>query len=319
MAIPCNCCSLNLTKCKLPIFAATCPLPATQVTQPVTSPIPNTQLIANPQNLAISNPPLSRTADGNNAGGSFSGFTSGNNTVTFPQNIIVDYVYATIQDRVLNIRLWNNGGGVLTDQDGLSNATIAELYDNSGTLIFAGNLAAGNGGGVFVTNVSAFPGLDGVKRLRLRNLRRQVASTVSPIWRDINLQLAYESTITWTCGDLVVTALVQGTLGNLTIGATNLVQTNGPHTMTFAANFPFNGTITTNRPADFSTLAVTNGTVVTVTGNHNSTFAISYTYRDDSRHGAPAFSLLCDGQVKWYDSETNNELTAVQVADLIDC
>jgi hypothetical protein len=301
--IPCDCCPTQMMRCFVQSTEPICSDPPALVADPVTSPVPTTVLVANPDGRAIANPPLSRTADGNTAGGSYSGFSTPGGSTTGAQNIVIDYVYPVVQDRVTNIRLWNQGGSILSDNDGLSPLTVVELYDITDTLIFTSNLNAGNGGAIFSTVVSAFPGLDGVAKLRLRNLGKISTSGASPLWRNIDLQLAYHAVMTWDCPPVQVAADVNGALAGLAVGVGTLTQTNGPHTLAFSSAEPFTGTIVTNNPGNFSTLAITNGTVVTLTGNAVNQFDVDFTLPSIVPTQLPAFGMLCDGAVVWYDSQ----------------
>lgn len=311
MPIPCNCCSTNLTRCFQQQVPVICNDPPVLVAQSQQSPIPATTLVQGQAGVGIANPPLSSTADNNTAGASFSGFNGD------APNAIIDYTYGVIQDRVLAIRLWNNGGAVLTDADGLGPTTIVELFDNLGVSIFGPtNLVAGNGGAIFSTNVAGLPGLNGVRRMRLTNVVGiPGGSNPGPLWRNISLFEAYLATITWDCPPNQVVATVNGLNAGLAIGAGTLTQTNGPHTLTFDSPTAFTGTIVTNNPGNFSTLAVTNGTVVTLTGNAVNQFVVNYTFPVDISAAEPAFGMLCDGVVKWYNAAG----VEVNASLLVDC
>lgn len=296
--IPCGCCSTQLVRCFIQNTEPVCSDVPALVADPVTSPVPTTTLVQNPGGPGIANPPLSRTADNNTAGASYSGF--GNDA----PNAIIDYTYAVIQDRVVNIRLWNNGGSILNDADGLGAAVMVTLFDDIGTAIFGPTaLTAGNGGAIFVTPVSALPGLNGVRRMRLTNIVGiPGGSNPGPLWRNINLQLAYHAVMTWDCPPVAITAEIDGALAGLTVGPGTLTQTNGPHTLTFDSAEAFTGTIVTNNPGNFSTLAITNGTVVTLTGNAVNQFDVDFSLPSIVPTQLPAFGMLCDGAVVWYDS-----------------
>lgn len=207
--IPCDCCATQMMRC----FEADTPIcnnPPTQVVLPTQSSIPTTTLVANPNNLTIWNPPLSQTADNNTSGGSASGFnTPGGQGQTAALGVIIDYTYTEDIDRVINIQLWNQGGGILNDNDGLRPPTQVTLFDNGGTPIFGPvGLNAGNGGAIFNTAVSGLPGLNGVRRMRLTNIAATSAGGARPLWRNIALQLAYRSVLTWNCPPATVTATI---------------------------------------------------------------------------------------------------------------
>lgn len=102
---------------------------------------------------------------------------------TSVQSSIIDYFYSVPRNNVTDIRLFNQIGGILNDADGLSNATIVTLFDISGAVLFTGPLNAVNGGAAQLTPVG---NLDGVVRLRLSNITKQVNGTVAPGWREID-------------------------------------------------------------------------------------------------------------------------------------
>lgn len=285
----CGCCPANLVRCYLDDRPCTCNIP-TVVAESISSTIPQPVLVANPNGVgAIS---LAATCDNNIAGASYGGFnTDGNNNAAI--NIVLEYRWATPQNRVINIRLYNSGGGILNDGDGIDTAT-ATLLDGAGVVLWQGPLNANNGTNVDITPV---PFLNGVRVLRLTNIVGLPGAAPDILWRNINLHIRYQALITWTCCDKTVTGFVEGINNGITFTAVtgNLVQVNGPHTITFNSTTPFNAVITTNQPASFSTLNITNGTVVTVSGNRNQTFRIDGQFEDTF----PAFAMVCDDTVEY--------------------
>lgn len=308
MSVPCRCCPTSLSRCWAPANPLTCPGSPTITADPALSPVPQTVLVANPAGLPINSPPLSRTADGDPAGGSYSGFNTPA-PVDAAQGVIIDYVLPAPLDRVMRARLWNNGGGILTDNDGLGPGTIVELFDPLDNLLVSGPLNALNGGGPTDTVLAGAP-YGAVAKYRLRNLMKLNVGTVKPLWRDIRLVQAYHAVATWTCPPITITADILSTtdslVGGITFPAPGLMtQTNGPHSFTFNSPDPFTATISAANPGDFSTLAITNGTVVTVSGNHaNAPFSIEFTTDLDDA-ARPAFGMRCDDQTVWYDEAGN--------------
>lgn len=165
MAIPCECCPMG------PLGLTGCWATPTPVANPPLSPIGNPTIVANPNGWGFS---VASWADNNAAGPSFSGNTAGpgggNTTYT---GLVVDITYPTDVNHVKELGLWNNGGNILNDADGMGAFTF-ELF-NAANVSVAGpfNVVGSNGGSLAPTNVypiAAAPGLDGVRRIRITNM-----------------------------------------------------------------------------------------------------------------------------------------------------
>lgn len=308
MTIPCDCCPTTITRCRR--VDPTCNSAPAIVPGLVTSPVPNQALvIANPNNYGIVN--IAATADGNNSGGSYGGINSGLGNAT---GVVVEYRWDIPVNKAIQIRLWNNGGGSVNDEDGIGTA-VATLLDADGNILWQGALVAGNGGAIFTTNLNGTANeINGVRVLRLSNITNlgtQAAPNI--LWRDINFRLRYSAIITWACPLGTIRGYVEGLDAGLTLGAGTPVQTNGPHTITFKSQVAFNGTIVTNRPANFSSLAITNESVITVSGNQTNNFVVNFTFPENAVL-SPVFGTLCDGVMTWYDTG-GNVVPAAQIKD----
>lgn len=189
-----------------------------------------------------------------------------------PTGVDIEYTMAVPSDRVVALRLWNNHGFNHWDADGIGSATL-EVRDSGNNLLFTGPLVTANGTAPTTTN---FPTtLNDVKTFKLVNLQK-----INPVGapnigiREIQLVQTYEATATWNCGGDVVTALIEGANDGVNLVGSTLTQTNGPHTFTFTAPPGYSGQINTDTPGAFSQLGVTNGAVITVTGNGTYTMAL---------------------------------------------
>jgi hypothetical protein len=99
----------------------------------------------------------------------------------------VEYTMTTARNLVRGVRLWNQGGGVLTDSDGLGPTTVVTLLDAANTVLFTGNLNAANGGAPFTTLIPGGGVANGVTTVRLSSLGKLSPSGVAPLWREFQL------------------------------------------------------------------------------------------------------------------------------------
>jgi hypothetical protein len=151
------------------------PGPAQAVDQTV--PFDSVTVVANPDGWTIQ--ALERTIDGSLSGSQpWPGIFSGPSNAT---GVVIDYAFAEPKFQVTLLRLYNQAGAVLTDQDGIGTATV-EVFDPDDNLLFSGVLNAGNGGAPFDT-VFSTP-LDNVSRVRLSDITIQVARSNAPLWRE---------------------------------------------------------------------------------------------------------------------------------------
>lgn len=169
MPVPCDCC---------PTGPPQCALGSVQFTG-VAETVP--QAGWNQVNLA-------GTADGITATTSLSGYnTAVGNTPSAA--LRVEYTI-TPQNRVRGLRLWNQAGGDLNDADGLNNFT-AEFY--AGAALLATHSWQGvNGGQAQTFTLPLGTELNGVDRVVLRNLDKQIGGSVAPLWRELQL-LTFQS------------------------------------------------------------------------------------------------------------------------------
>ena len=142
----------------------------------VTSRFDAVAVIANPNGYTIDN--LGLTIDGSTAGTPLAGIWAGANAT----GVVIDYSFTEPRTRMTGLRLWNQAGGILTDQDGIGSATV-EVFDQSNNVLLTTVLVAGNGGAPFDT---IFPTpLDAVARVRLTNITSQISGAVGgprPLW-----------------------------------------------------------------------------------------------------------------------------------------
>lgn len=127
---------------------------------------------------------LPGTIDGITATATLSGYNSPSGT-TASTTLRVTYTVSPPQQRVRGLRLWNQGGGDLNDSDGLGTFT-AEFY--SGATLLASLITSGANGGS-AQDLLLPPGtqLSNVDSVVLRNLGKLSGSTVSPLWRELQL------------------------------------------------------------------------------------------------------------------------------------
>lgn len=98
MSIPCNCCPTEITRCRYDYIA--CTAAPTIVQGSTTSPVPNQSVVvANPNGFGIQN--IAATADGNTAGGSYGGITTGLGNAI---NVVIEYRWTTAVDRAVQKR-----------------------------------------------------------------------------------------------------------------------------------------------------------------------------------------------------------------------
>lgn len=164
MPLPCDCCPTGDPQCAL------APVPFDSVTQTVA------QAGWNPASLAA-------TIDGI-MGNQICGYNSPAGP-TASTTLRVEYGLTSAHNRVRGLRLWNNGGSDLNDSDGLG-AFNAEFYAGATLLTTLACLGV-NGGTPLTFTLPAGTELNGVTRVVLRDLGKLSGSTVSPLWREIQL------------------------------------------------------------------------------------------------------------------------------------
>lgn len=162
--LPCDCCPTGPPQCALGS------MPFDAVAQTVA------QAGWNPVSLPA-------TSDGIFNTTALSGYntTAGNVQST---TLRIEYTI-TPQNRVRGLRLWNCAGSDLNDADGLRNFTV-EFY--AGAVLLATQSWTGvNGGQAQTFTLPAGVELNGVDRIVLRDLDKQIGSGVAPLWRELQL------------------------------------------------------------------------------------------------------------------------------------
>lgn len=129
---------------------------------------------------------LAATIDGITATAALSGYNVAGNPPPAPTPV-VEYTLTADRDLVRGVRLWNQAGGDHGDFDGLGPTTVVTFLDAASTVLYTGNLAAGNGGAPFTTLIPGGAVLNGVKTVRLSSLGKQSGSSVAPLWREFEL------------------------------------------------------------------------------------------------------------------------------------
>ncbi|GAA3750320.1 hypothetical protein GCM10022239_27020 [Leifsonia bigeumensis] len=169
---------------------------------------------ANPNGYRIDT--IGNTIDGSTSGGNYGRIFTNRADAA---GVVIEYGFATPKMQLNSLRLWNNGGGILTDEDGIGGALV-EVFDASDNLLWSGPLTAGNGGGIFVT---AFPSpLDGVSTVRLSQITNLgTAAAPDIIWRELQaMQNVPQPTLTTQISsdgfsDDVTVSATEGLAGSL--------------------------------------------------------------------------------------------------------
>lgn len=127
---------------------------------------------------------LPLTIDGSVASVALSGYNSPGGAAPIPTPEVT-YTLTAAQNRVRGLRLWNQGGGNLSDFDGLG-AFVADFYAGA-TLLTTFSTAGANGGAAQTLLLPGTTELNGVDRVVLRSLAKLQTGTVSPLWRELQL------------------------------------------------------------------------------------------------------------------------------------
>jgi hypothetical protein len=230
----------------VPVF----PLPARAVEQ--TALFDSVAVVANPDGWTIL--ALERTIDGDLTAVNqpWPGIYSGPSDAT---GVVIDYAFTEPKHQVILLRLYNQAGGILNDQDGIGTATV-EVFDSSDNLLFSGALNAGNGAAPFDT---VFPApLDNVSRVRLSAITIQVARSNAPLWRELQVvqNVAFP--------EMSTQINVDGVSDDVTISGTEGLEGTLDWTLVGPAPVGASGTCD---DADWSGAAVFESGAVTVTGD----------------------------------------------------
>lgn len=305
MTIPCGCCPTGLSRCYAPTNPLTCNLPATVAPLPTIATPDSAQVIANPLGWTFTGS-LAVTHDGAVSPGTVF-WRINNGASTADSQVRVRWSYSQPQPRAYAFQVFHGGGGVLNDGDGISSANLT-LYDAGlGVLHGPVPIVSGNSGAGFVTDFSPPGPFVGTRHFELSDIREALGGAPNIHIREVRLLLRWAATITYTCPPFTMIGNVEADTdtqaSGITMPAGMLNQTNGPHTITWSVPPGVTGTVTTNNPGNFSTLTVVDGTVMTVSGNQNNQFAVTWVSDDLDDIALPAHGLLCDGEVTWFDGD----------------
>jgi hypothetical protein len=164
--LPCDCC---------PVVDSICALVAHQFTAVI-------ETVAAP-GWGQTNLPL--TIDGN-VGGQVNGYNSPAGNPPPGSTPTVRYSVDSLnQQNVAGVRLWNQGGGNLSDFDGLGPTTTVTFLDAALVPLFSTTLNAANGGAPTTTLLPSQ--LDGVAFVELSTLGKLTAGSVAPLWREFQI------------------------------------------------------------------------------------------------------------------------------------
>lgn len=221
-----------------------------------------------------------------------------------------DLRYTIPRDGITHFRLYHGYGSILNDFDGISGGQV-RLFNSVGALL-AGPLAinANNTGAPVDTLLAGGPYND-VARVVLDGMTRWGADGRCAGLREVQLVGSWNSTLTWDCGGMGLTALIEGAAAGITIAGGMLTQTAGPHTMRFnaASGTPWSAVITTDQPGWFSTLVLDqdNPEVVINDGGAagSATFSVEFTFDTPTRR---AVVDLTQEPPVWTDAATGEVL-----------
>lgn len=127
---------------------------------------------------------LAATADGITATSALSGYNTATGNVQ-STTLRVEYTTGAPENRVRGLRLWNQAGSDHGDADGLNNFT-AEFYSGA-TLLATQSWQGVNGGQAQTFTLPFQQELNGVDRVVLRNLDKQIGGSIAPLWRELQL------------------------------------------------------------------------------------------------------------------------------------
>lgn len=306
MPIPCNCCPVPPSRCWAPQNPLMCNLPPTVAPLATIATPDSAAVIANPLGWTFTNP-LSFTYDGSTGGFNF--WRINNGASTADSQVRVRWTYNADQPRAYAFQIFHGGGGILNDADGISSADLT-LYDAGlGVLHGPVPIVTGNSGAGFITDFSPPGPFASTRHFELSAIREALGGAPNIHIREVRLLLRWAAAITYSCppftivGDVVADTDTQA--GGITMPAGQLNQTNGPHTITWSVPAGVTGTVTTNNPGNFSTLTITDATVMVVSGNANNQFSVEWVADDLDDIAEAAVAMLCDGEVVWYDAAGN--------------
>lgn len=130
------------------------------------------RIVTNPLNLGMATG-LTIIHDGSYFGPSFFTFGPTGSGTTF------DLIYTNPKDRVMEVRIHNNGGNILNDGDGIGPPRV-QLFDINDVPLTPQFMAnAGNGGGAFITAIPGAP-INGVAYMRVEIISPYVGGACPP-------------------------------------------------------------------------------------------------------------------------------------------
>lgn len=306
-ATHCGCCPRpSLIRCWTPQTPLSCASPGTLTPRDPQAVTPTGATVtANPLAWTLPNP-LTRTYDGTTAAdlGNWvigCGFTTGDTQVA------VRWSYTIPVDDVWSVSVWHGAGGDTSDGDGLSpGSTTLTVYGAANTVLFSGAATVAVNGSEQQT---VFPSaLDGVTGFEFSHMFKGPGAPDLYI-REVRVNTQWKADISYSCPPYTMSAVVESdaltSSPGLTLTATNLDQTNGPHTLTWTVPPGVTGHVTTDHPENFSTLVITNGSTMVVSGDQANQFSIQWDVTDPNLASNRAFGYLCDGVITWYDAAGN--------------
>lgn len=183
MTVPCSCCPTNTDGCFVIWEPALRQLVLTGAHIEVFTGGPGITPIG-----GVNSPVgLLRWSDGDVTGVNFTGYTSPAIQLTAITSPIIVLEFQVPQDRVRGLREWNQGGGDLGDLDGFSSWTV-EFRDSGGAVLATGSHAMGNGGAPFDFLLPGATFVNGVKSVRLSDMRKlNPGATTSPLVREVEV------------------------------------------------------------------------------------------------------------------------------------
>lgn len=163
---PCDCCPLYLYRCynqeELQVLFS------------------SAAITANPAGYAVSGA-ISQLIDQSLAGSPICGFGTPAVQITPQNSPVIEFSFASPQNRISRVQEHNQGGGDLNDSDGFG-VTSFSLLSPTGAILYTGTLICGNGAAPFSTS---FPPVDNVAKIRWWNLTKvNPTAGVAPLARE---------------------------------------------------------------------------------------------------------------------------------------
>lgn len=162
---PCNCCPMS-------------PRPRCYSLEELQAPFDSVTIESNPNNIPTQN--LALTIDQSLAGAPLKGVGP---PFVNPVGLVLSYNFATPQTAVNRIQLYNNDGGILTDNDGIDTVTL-DLIDSGGNVLRTVGFFGNSGANGAIPSTVSFPATNNVARIRMRNIVGLGNPANGPLWRE---------------------------------------------------------------------------------------------------------------------------------------